>query len=195
MVPVLPFITAPAAPTKRLVGNAESGTLELPILGGLTVGEAAVMAELLATEQSSFVRGAQIADVIAKEEGITLLEAFQLIENAVGGKELEPAADAMRIKHADRIEEVARIYTASGQKNMEAGVTALIRCRLDQPQWTAEDTRKLHRRLFNDIYEVFLDEQAAEENESTPPTEEELGKPPAEPGEEKRSTGKKSSGS
>ena len=191
---MLPFITAPAAPTKRTVGNAESGTLELPILGGLTVGESAVMAELLATEQSSFVRGAQIADVIAKEEGITLLEAFQLIENAIGGKELEEKAEALRIKHSERIEEVARIYTASGQRNMEAGVTALIRCRLDLPTWGVEDTRKMHRRLFNDIYVILLEEQAAEENESAPPTEEELGKPQAETGKDSKPTGKKSSG-
>lgn len=191
---MLPFLQAPAQPSKRIVGNKESGTLEMPVLGGLTVGEAAVMADLLANEQSSFVRGAQIADVIAKEEDITLLEAFQLIENAIGGKELEPMAEAMRIKHASKIEEVARIYTVSGQKNMEASVTALIRCRLDQPAWTVEDTKKLHRRLFNDIYNIFLEEQEAEENESVPPTEEELGKPPAEPGAEKRSTGKKSSG-
>ena len=69
---MLPFIQAPAAPRKRIVGNADSGTLELPILGGLTVGEAAIMSDLLVSEQSSFVKGAQIADVIAKEENITL---------------------------------------------------------------------------------------------------------------------------
>jgi hypothetical protein len=166
----------------------------MPVIGGLTVGESAVIAELLAGEQSSFVKGAQIADAIAKEEHITLLEAFQLIENAIGGKELEPAAETMRLKHAARIEEVARIYTASGQRNMEASVTALVRCRLQLPDWSLEDTRGLHRRLFNDIYDVLLDEQAAENDTAAPPTEEELGKPPAEPGAATRSTGKKSSG-
>lgn len=191
---MLPFIQAPAAPRKRIVGNADSGTLELPILGGLTVGEAAIMSDLLVSEQSSFVKGAQIADVIAKEENITLVEAFQLIENAIGGKELEPAADAMRMKHAARIEEVARIYTASGQRNMEAGVTALIRCRLEQPNWTLDDTRKMSRRLFNDIYEILVEEQASENDNPVPPTEAELGKPPAEPGNENKPTGKKSSG-
>jgi hypothetical protein len=191
---MLPFLQAPAAPRKRVVGNNESGTLELPVLGGLTVGESAVIADLLAGEQSSFVKGAQIADAIAKEEHITLLEAFQLIENAIGGKELEPAAETMRLKHAARIEEVARIYTASGQRNMEASVTALVRCRLQLPDWSLEDTRGLHRRLFNDIYDVLLDEQAAENDTAAPPTEEELGKPPAEPGAAKPSTGKKSSG-
>lgn len=191
---MLPFIQAPATPRTRIVGNAEAGTLEFPILGGLTVGESAVMAEILANEQSSFVKGAQIADLIAKEENISLLEAFQLIENSIGGKDLEPAADAMRLKHATRIEEVARIYTASGQRNMEAGVTALIRCRLDQPDWSVEDTRKLKRRLFNDIYDILLEEQAAENTETSPPTEAELGKPQAEAGNERRPTGKKSSG-
>lgn len=192
---MLPFLQAPAAPRTKIVGNKDSGTLEMPVLGGLTVGEAAVISELLINEQSSFVRGAQVAEVIAKEEDITLLEAFQLIENSIGGKELEPAADAMRLKHSARIEEVARIYTASGQRNMEAGVTALIRCRLNQPAWSLEDTRGLHRRLFNDIYDVLSEEQEAETSDSAPPTEEELGKQPEATEIEKASTGKKSSGS
>lgn len=192
---MLPFLQAPAAPRKKIVGNADSGTLEMPVLGGLTVGESAVIAELLANEQSSFVKGAQIAEVIAKEEKISLLEAFQLIENSIGGKDLEESAEAMRLKHSQKIEEVARIYTASGQRNMEAGVTALIRCRLNLPDWSLEDTRKLHRRLFNDIYDVLSAEQASENSESAPPTEEELGKPPEENTSERGSTGKKSSGS
>lgn len=192
---MLPFLQAPAAPRKKIVGNADSGTLEMPVLGGLTVGESAVIAELLANEQSSFVKGAQIAEVIAKEENITLLEAFQLIENSIGGKDLEESAEVMRVKHAEKIEDVARIYTASGQRNMEAGVTALIRCRLNLPDWSLEDTRGLHRRLFNDIYDVLSDEQEAENSEPAPPTEEELGKPPEANTSEKESTGKKSSGS
>lgn len=192
---MLPFLQAPAAPRKKIVGNADSGTLEMPVLGGLTVGESAVIAELLANEQSSFVKGAQIAEVIAKEEKISLLEAFQLIENSIGGKDLEESAEAMRLKHSQKIEEVARIYTASGQRNMEAGVTALIRCRLNLPDWSLEDTRKLHRRLFNDIYDVLSAEQESENSESAPPTEEELGKPPEENTSERESTGKKSSGS
>lgn len=192
---MLPFLQAPAAPRKKIVGNADSGTLEMPVLGGLTVGESAVIAELLANEQSSFVKGAQIAEVIAKEEKISLLEAFQLIENSIGGKDLEESAEAMRLKHSQKIEEVARIYTASGQRNMEAGVTALIRCRLNLPDWSLEDTRKLHRRLFNDIYDVLSAEQESENSESAPPTEEELGKPPEENTSARESTGKKSSGS
>ena len=101
----------------------------------------------------------------------------------------------MRLKHSARIEEVARIYTASGQRNMEAGVTALIRCRLNQPDWSLEDTRGLHRRLFNDIYDLLSEEQEAETSDSAPPTEEELGKQPEATETEKASTGKKSSGS
>lgn len=191
---MLPFLQAPATPRTLVVGNADSGTLEFPVLGGLTVGEAATIAELLANEHSSFVRGAQIADVIAKEDNISLIEAFQLIENSIAGKTLEPEADALRLKHAARIEEVARIYTTSGQRNMEAGVTALIRCRLGLPDWTLEKTHGLHRRLFNDIYDLLLSEQAAENDAPEPPTEEDLGKPQAEPGSAVKPTGKKSSG-
>lgn len=189
----LPFVVAPRKPETRRVGNEVSGVLELPVLGGITVGEAAVTSELLAMEQSSFVTGARIADAIAKEESITLSEAFHIIESAVSGRELEPKAEEIRTKHAERIEEVARVYTAAGQRNMEATVTALLRCRLDLKDWSLEDTRTMSRKLFEDIWALAREEQDAEDISSAPVTEEELKKPqPAATTAVKR-TGKKSS--
>lgn len=186
-------MVAPRKPEIRRVGNKTSGVLEIPVLGGITVGEAGVTAELLAMEQSSFVVGARIADAIAKEENITLSEAFHIIEAAVGGRELEPQADEIRTKHAERIEEVARVYTHAGRRNMEATVTALLRCRLNVPDWSLEDTRKLDEKLFNDIWELVREEQDAEDIASAPVTEDELKKPqPAATSATKR-TGKKSS--
>lgn len=189
----LPFVVAPRKPELRRVGNEISGVLEIPVLGGITVGEAGVTSELLAMEQSSFVTGARIADAIAKEENITLSEAFHIIEAAVGGRELEPRADEIRTKHAERIEEVARVYTHAGRRNMEATVTALLRCRLNQPDWSLEDTRTLHEKLFNDLLELVREEQEAENMPSQPVTEDELKKPqPAAMSAAKR-IGKKSS--
>lgn len=191
----LPFLTPPVAQEKRKCGNAASGVLEMPVLGGLTVGEAAVISELLANEQSSFVKGAQISDAIAKAEGISISEAFNIIEKAITGQELEEKADEIRKRHAGRIEEVARVYMNAGQRNIESTVTALVRCRLDLPSWSVEDTRKMHRALYNDIWALAQDEQEAEDNPATPPTEEELGKQPAAAGRGRKRTGAASSGS
>jgi hypothetical protein len=192
---MLPFITPPATPTKRRVGNERCGVLELEVRGGLTVGESATIAELLAGEQSSFVRGAQIADAIAKEESLSLTEAFQIIESAISGRNLEPEADAIRIKHATRIEEVAVVYAKAGQRNIEATVTGMIRSRCSLPDWTLEDTRNLDKALFDGIWQLAQEEQTAEAMPSNPPSEDDLKKPQPVTAKRKAPTGLKSSGS
>ncbi len=190
----LPFLQAPAKASKRVVGNEASGTLEVPVLGGLTVAESATIQDLLAKDQSSFVKGAQAADAIAKAEGITLTEAFELIEASVAGRELEPAAEAMKLKHAAKIEEVGQVFRSAGQRTQQATVTALIRHRLNLPDWGLADTQGLHRTLFNELYRLAEEETITEDLPSKPRTEEELGKPQAGGGSPKRGTGKRSSG-
>lgn len=189
----LPFVQAPDTPTMRRVGTPASGVLELPVLGGLTVGESASISELLANEQSSFVKGAQIADAIAKAEEISISEAFNIIEGAISGRQMEQRADEIRTRHAELIQEVAKVYASAGQRNMEATVTALIQCRCDLPQWSLADTRQMHRALFNGIWQLAQEESDAEAMPSEPPTEEELGKQlPGSGGAAKR-TGRRSS--
>lgn len=191
---VLPFVQSPAEQTTRRLGTPTSGILEMPVIGGLTVDESAIISELLATQQSAFVTGAGAADVIAKSEEISLTEAFQIIEKAVMGRPLEGAADQIRIRHADRIAEVAKVYAKAGQVNMEATVTALIRCRLNLPEWSVADTKGLHKALFDAIWELAQEEQTAEAMPSSPPSEEDLGKQPAATGPSRKPTGKRSSG-
>ena len=191
---MLPFITPPAAPTKRRVGNERCGILELEVRGGLTVGESATIAELLAGEQSSFVRGAQIADAIAKEESLSLTEAFQIIESAINGQALEPEAEAIRVKHLDRIEEVRRVFALSSRRDREATVTALIRSRCAQPAWTLENTQGLDQVLFDDIWLLAQEEQDAEDLPSNPASEADLKKPPQEDTAGKKRPGARSSG-
>lgn len=191
---MLPFLTPPAKPQTRKIGNAASGVLAVPVLGGLTVEESATIAELLALEQSSLVKGAQAADAIAKAEQISLSEAFSIINATVQGVLQEPAATEIAARHAALIQEVAQVVQASGQRNMEATVTAILRYRLDRPEWGLKDTRKLPRVLFNGMWQLALDEQAAEELQSEPMTEEELKKPQAVAGTPRKRTGKPSSG-
>lgn len=189
----LPFLKAPVVLPKRRVGTPASGILEMPVYGGLTVGESATMAQLLAGHQSSFTKGAQIAEAISKQEGISLTEAFAIIESSIGGQELEEAAAAIRDRHSEAVLEVGRVYAEAGQRNMEATVTALLQSRCNMPEWTLEDTRVMPRALFNDIWDLAQDEIEAEDNPSAPPTEEELGKPPVDTERQKR-TGRPSSG-
>jgi hypothetical protein len=191
---MLPFVTPPAPRTTRQIGNEQVGVLEVEVRGGLTVGESATISELLANEQSSFVRGAQIADAIAKEESISLTEAFQIIESAIAGRPLEADADVIRLRHAERIAEVARVYAKAGQVNMTATVTALVRSRCSLPSWSLSDTEAMDKPLFDGLWQLAQDEQAAEDLPSSPPSEDELKKqPPVAPAGNKR-TGRRSSG-
>ena len=192
-MPTLPFVQAPEAPKTRRLGTPASGILEMPVLGGLTVGESAVISELLANEQSSFVKGAQIADAIAKAEQISISEAFNIIEGAISGRQLEERAEEIRTKHAALIQEVAQVYASAGQRNMDATVTALIRCRCNLPDWSIQDTRKEKRVLFNAIWQLAQEEIEAENMPAEPPTDEELGKPPAADGAVAKRTGRRSS--
>lgn len=192
---MLPFVQPPAPTSTRRIGNAHSGIVEVEVRGGLTVGESATISELLSGEASSFVKGAQIADAIAKEEDISLTEAFQIIESAIAGKALEVDADAIRLRHAARIEEVARCYAAAGQRNLEATVVALVRSRCAGCEaFGLDDVRKMDKALFEGFWALAQDEQAAEDLPANPPTEEELGKPPLEASSGRRRTGRGSSG-
>ena len=177
-----------------MVGTLDSGTLEIPVIGGLTVDESDTIAELLAADQSAFVRGAKLADAIATEEGIELPEAFSIIEQAITGAKLEAKAEAIRVRHAERIEQVVQVYQAAGQRNIEASVTAVIRHRLDLPGWTLEQTRRMPRVLLQDIWQLIQDEQAAENLPENRPTDEELKKPLRASGNGRKPTGGKSSG-
>lgn len=179
----------------RRVGNDATGILEFPVRGGLTVEESDTIAELLASEEPSLVAGAKLADAIAAEESISITEAFQVIENTVAGRTLEPAADTIRIKHAERIAEVTRIFDRSGRMTSIATVTALIRHRLNLPAWNVSDTTKLPRLLRDEIWMLAMDEQEAEALPSPPPSEDDLKKQPAEPPRNQKRTGTKSSGS
>lgn len=191
----LPFVVQPAKREKRRIGNEQTGIIEVEVRGGLTVYESALITELLADQQSAFVEGARLADAIAKEEGISLVEAFAVIEGAVGTGEKDPAAEELRVKHADRIAELVKVYTKAGTANMEAHVTALVRSRCGMPEWSLEDTRQLDRVLFNGLWQLARDEQDAENLPTQRVTEEELGKPPADDGNVKRRTGRRSTGS
>lgn len=216
---MLPFVTPPAAVRTRRIGNARCGVLEVVERGGLTVEEDDAIAVLLAEGESAFVEAAKAADAIATAETnrlaaqpapiteplpegeeppareVSIVEAFEIIKRAISGDQLEPAAEAIRLRHAEAIQQVAAVFARSGQRNMEAGVTALVRSRLDQPAWSMEDTRRMDRVLFRGLHQLFLDEQAAENQPDQPATEEEVGKPPVANGNQRRRTGRRSSGS
>ena len=172
----LPFIQPPAAPKMRRCGNDQTGILEFPILGGLTVGESQIISQLSGSQESSLAESARLAQQVAKVEGISLSEAFGVIEKALSGTLDDPKQMELVERHQEVIDKLRVFFAQQGIKTQTATVTALIRCRLNLPDW--DDLAHLPQALFDDIWNFAQAETAAEENEpSAPPTEEELGKP------------------
>ena len=190
----LPFIQPPAAPKMRRCGNDQTGILEFPILGGLTVGESQIISQLSGSQESSLAESARLAQQVAKVEGISLSEAFGVIEKALSGTLDDPKQIELVERHQEVIDRLRVFFAQQGIKTQTATVTALIRCRLNLPDW--DDLAHLPQALFDDIWNFAQSETAAEENEpSAPPTEEELGKLPGASKNGKRLTTTASVGS
>lgn len=188
----LPFVVAPRQHQARRVGTLDSGILEIPILGGLTVAESAAISELLAGDVSAFVQGAQLADAMAQAEEITQAEAFAIVEQVMSGIRLDGKAEQIRLRFAQRLEDLAKVYAATGDRNIRASVTAVIRHRIGPVDWIMPDD--FPRVLLQDIWQLVVDEQAAENLPANRPTDDELKKLPPVSGKRRAQTGKASSG-
>ena len=80
-------------------------------------------------------------------------------------------------RHQDVIDRLRVFFAQQGIKTQTATVTALIRCRLNLPDW--DDMAHLPQALFDDIWKLAQERTGAEEQEpAAPPAEEELGKLP-----------------
>jgi hypothetical protein len=189
----LPYLQSPVALEPRIIGNAATGTLEVPLLGYLTVQESDTIADLVAADESVFTAGAKIASQIAAEAEISLSEAFKIVEDSVAGRVMEPDADAIRLAHAARIETVAQLYSSIGRRNTTAAATAIIRHRLFQPTWGIADTQALPNALREALYQIVADEQQSEREPIKPPSEAELKKPPLVNGKRSKPIGNPSS--
>jgi hypothetical protein len=190
----LPFLVQPRQHPPRRVGTLDSGILEIPVLGGLTVEESNTITQLLADDVSAFVLGAQLADAIAQAEDVSQPEAFAIIERVMSGIKLDGKAEEIRVRYAERLEGLSAIYAGAGQRNIEASITAIIRHRLDRPEWGLAQTKALPRVLLQDIWQLIVDEQAAENLPANRPTDEELKKQRPVSGSRRTQTGKASSG-
>ena len=190
----LPFVQQPATPKTRRCGNAQSGILEFPVLGGLTVGESKTMAKIVGNQNAVFIASAKCAHRIAEKEGITIEEAFNLVNNSIQGQVLEGKAEEAAKRNEADIDKLRELCVQQGDLSQRALVIALVRSRLNMPDWSEVDD--MHGVLFQDIAAFGVEEQNAEETEAAePPTEEALKKQPKASRNGKRSTTTASVGS
>lgn len=190
----LPFVQPPATPKTKRCGNAQSGILEFPVLGGLTVGESKTITQISGNANAVFIASAQCAHRIAEKSGITISEAFNLVENALNGQALQGKAEALAKQNQDDINKLRELCVQHADISQRALVIALVRSRLNLPEWSEVDD--MHGSLFQEIAAFGAEEQAAEETEAAaPPTEEALKKRSKASQNGKRSTTTASAGS
>jgi len=182
----------PAAPTVKVIGNETLGTIAVPVLGGLTIEEDDTIAEILDSADSVVVLASRTAQAIAlAEEDVTDLEAYRIIEDATFHRDMEPAAQAVSIRHAEAIQKVREAYKTMGTLRRRAVVTAILRHRLGESEIPAG----FPRALFDAIAAIGEEEQAAEKMPPKPMTAKALGKPPRERMPARKRIGTSDSGS
>ena len=190
---MLPYVQLPAALHRR-IGNESSGIIEMGIRGGITIKESRMISAMLVEHESTLVAGAKFAEAIATAENITITEAFDIVQAAVRGADLETEARAIMLRHAAEIERIANLLQRSNDLPDEATVTVLIRTRCNLPEWSHADTLTLDGAIFRGILRFAAEEQAAENMPASPPTEDELKKPPQDSAETPKRHGTRSSG-
>lgn len=173
----LPFVIAPPKRSNQRVGSKETGVLELPVLGSLQVAEVITVSDLTGESDAAVVVAAKLAQRISAEQEISILEAFALVEAAAVGRDMTPEQEAIKLRYLPEIAELTRTYIQRGRERMLASVTALVRHRLDRPDWEIADTMRLPQPLMDALFAFFEQERTSAEPDSVaPPSEEEIKK-------------------
>ena len=173
----LPFVVQPKKPELRRCGTKHTGILEFPVYGGLTVGEVQRISAATQNQYMAFEQLARLADQIAQEQKITLLEAQQLIENN---------DESITSRYQGRLLQISEIIANNEFRTKQATVKALIQCRLGLPEWN--DLDSMSEELFNAIWDFAQEEKSVNPQPAEPMGEEDLKKPPVVNGSHKQLT-------
>ncbi len=162
----LPFRTAPQQQT-RVVGDSTIGELVFPVHGALLAGERLAIDEV-DYEAVLFEQTARLADVLAHMDGLDEIEANLIAVRILSGRigirvQLNKREQRIRLREAALIAQVEGALRQASQKQTIRTVTAAIRFRLGQPDWSDQDTMaEVPEPLRDAIYGFMLDEQAGD---------------------------------
>ena len=165
----LPFKTAPKKATKE-VGNAETGILEFPVVGDLTVREQAFITEHLA-KNSTFLEIARIANKVAKAARIQPVAGHRFVTKCVtfqmlGKGEFDEKEENLKIKFARELEELATSLLKQQWERQLVTVAAVVRHRLKgMEEFSVEDARDMSQSLVTEIYAFALVEAGGAQDE------------------------------
>lgn len=166
----------------RIVGTPKSGTIAVPILGGITTDEDTAYALALADQPSTFETAAKLAEAFHAAHGISRTEGYAIIQSHLAGITQEPAALDIALQHPVELENIKRQWVREFNNRRLAAVLILVQQRLGQPHATLEDLGRQPVAIVNGIYDIWQSEQAVN-TEPTPPMTDDVLKKPLAPDE------------
>lgn len=140
-------------------------TLRLRKHGGWLVAESIEQEEISKAQSQSTIKAVQLAKKISADRGVTLDEAFELLQGGGAFSEAELLGDYT--------EETLSMISAGGSAEFGNAklITAFMRCRgegLIGDEWQAlgdwgmDDTKTMTRPMVNKVLEFIAEEQDAE---------------------------------
>lgn len=206
MAKLLPFKTQPRQATV-VVGTEETGQLEFPKYGSLLWYEREALRKADAGF-SLFKEAAILATKIAREEGITNIDAHSMVTRILGaslgiGTVLSAQEGEIRSKYGKELSELNTATVDWHDRRTVAGVTAVIANRLPGCEdWTEADTvAKVTESMMVAIFAFVQSEESPQvDDQNAAQADQELaadlGKLPPAPGSPQKSpTGDPSTGS
>ena len=148
----LPFVVAPRRePIMHTVGNKEAGEFEIERRGYLTVAEKAFMQQ--ATAGDDTITGLhRLAGRISREKGVQASEVVDILSK---GRLDDPLLEG----YDDEIDNLVAAMTTFEDRRKVVAASCLIYFRVNR-DWEIEQTMELHPDLIDDLYLLFLMEDA-----------------------------------
>ena len=146
----LPFLVEPKRqPIMEKLGNEETGVIELPRRGYLTVAEKAFVQQGV-TGDTSVLQVQRLASKVARKSGCQVQEVMDAMSQ---GDFSNPGFDGLE----DELDAALSGLSSMDARQKMIAVTGLILFRASD-EWTVDDTVALHPDLVDEVYLLYLEE-------------------------------------
>lgn len=144
----LPFLVEPKRqPKLEVVGTEESGKIEVPRRGYLTVAEKSFMQQGLSGD-TSVLSMQRLAAKVAKKAGVQVSEVLQHFSDGNVDSEIFDG-------FAEEISQVISDMSALDVRRRMLAACCLVLFRIND-EWSIEDTMDMHPELVDGLYALYM---------------------------------------
>lgn len=159
MSPKLPFVVQPRlSPIIEEIGTDESGKIQVERRGYLTSGEKAFF------QQIQQVNGGgqeliKLSRSICSKYNVEMKAAYDALVAIISNQSKTKLSKQIEGEYADEIQEVINALAISQTREELVMATCLLYYRVN-PEFTAEETSKLHPDIISGLAQLYRDEDA-----------------------------------